>query len=84
MFQNLETTVLFCLLNTLNAELNPTCHFQALLGAHHILHISRIRVNDSLNVLNFCYYETNKRHMSHIENTNKMRPCLRIYYSNVY
>ena len=33
------------LLNPLNAELNPTCHLLALLGAHHILHISRIRVN---------------------------------------
>jgi hypothetical protein len=31
--------------NPLNAELNPTCHFLALLGAHHILHVSRIRVN---------------------------------------
>jgi hypothetical protein len=31
--------------NPLNAELNPICHFQALLGAHHILHVSRIRVN---------------------------------------
>jgi hypothetical protein len=30
----------------LNAQLNPICHLQALLGAHHILHISRIRVND--------------------------------------
>jgi hypothetical protein len=31
--------------NTLNAELNPTYHLLALLGAHPILHISRIRVN---------------------------------------
>jgi hypothetical protein len=30
--------------NTLNAELNPIFHLLALLGAHHILHISRIRV----------------------------------------
>jgi len=35
-------------LNPLNAELNPTCHLLALLGAHHILHISRIRVNAQL------------------------------------
>jgi len=28
----------------LNAELNPICHLLALLGAHHILHISRIMV----------------------------------------
>ena len=31
-------------LNPLNAELNPVCHWLALLGAHHILHVSRIRV----------------------------------------
>ena len=31
--------------NPLNAELNPICHFLALLGAHHILHVGRIRVN---------------------------------------
>jgi len=30
--------------NPLNAELNPICHLLALLGAHTILHISRIRV----------------------------------------
>ena len=31
--------------NPLNADLNPICHLLVLLGAHHILHISRIRVN---------------------------------------
>jgi hypothetical protein len=31
--------------NPLNAELNPICHLLALLGAHHILHVSRVRVN---------------------------------------
>ena len=29
----------------LNADLNPSCHLLVLLGAHPILHISRIRVN---------------------------------------
>jgi hypothetical protein len=28
----------------LNAELNPICHLLALVGAHHILHVSRIKV----------------------------------------
>jgi len=37
--EELLTTV-----NPLNAELNPICHLLALLGAHHILHVSRIRV----------------------------------------
>ena len=31
-------------LNPLNAELNPICHLLALLGVHHFLHVSRIRV----------------------------------------
>jgi len=31
-------------INPLNAELNPICHLLALLGAHHILHVSGIRV----------------------------------------
>ena len=31
--------------NPFNAELNPICHLLALLGAHHILHVSRVRVN---------------------------------------
>jgi len=32
------------LFNPLNAELNLICHLLALLGAHHILHVTRIRV----------------------------------------
>jgi hypothetical protein len=32
-------------INPLKADLNPICHLLALLGAHPILHISRIRVN---------------------------------------
>jgi hypothetical protein len=31
-------------INPLNAELNPICHLLALLGAHLIFHVSRIRV----------------------------------------
>jgi len=31
-------------INPLNAELNPICYLLALLGAHHFLHVSRIRV----------------------------------------
>ena len=37
-------------INPLNAELNPICHLPALLGAHHILHVSRIRVKLNLEV----------------------------------
>jgi hypothetical protein len=31
-------------INPLNAKLNPICYLLALLGAHHILHVSRVRV----------------------------------------
>jgi hypothetical protein len=33
------------LINPLNAELNPIRHLLALVGARHIVHVSRIRVN---------------------------------------
>ena len=36
--------LLLRVINPLNAELNPICHLLALLGAHHILHVSRVRV----------------------------------------
>jgi len=32
-------------INPVNTKLNPTCHMLVLLGAHPILHVSRIRVN---------------------------------------
>ena len=41
-----EMVVLFCI-NPSNAELKPICHLLALLGAHHILRVSRIRVKQS-------------------------------------
>jgi hypothetical protein len=31
-------------INPLNTELNPICYLLALLGAHHFIHVSRIRV----------------------------------------
>jgi len=38
-------------INSLNAELNLICHLLALLVPHHILHVSRLRVNSE--TLNF-------------------------------
>ena len=32
------------IINPLNPELNPICYLLALLGAHHFLHVNRIRV----------------------------------------
>jgi hypothetical protein len=34
------------MVNPLNAKLNPICHLLALLGAHPVLHISKIRVKN--------------------------------------
>jgi hypothetical protein len=42
-----EKSKIWCIksyINPLNAELNPICHLLTLLGAHHILHVSRVRV----------------------------------------
>ena len=41
---NLMSGSSLSLFNPLNAELNPICHLLALLGVHHFLHVSRIRV----------------------------------------
>ena len=35
-------------INPLNAELNPICHLLALLEAHHIFHVSGLRVKTDL------------------------------------
>jgi len=35
------------MLNPLNTELKPNCHLLALLGANHILHVGRVRVNNT-------------------------------------
>jgi len=63
-------------INPINAELNPTCHLLALLGAHPILHISRIRVKKLLLNNKACYKIL-------IEMTNKIQLCRTIYYSIV-
>jgi len=39
-----KNVCLSAILNPLNPELNPICYLLALLGAHHFLHVSRIRV----------------------------------------
>ena len=44
-------TLTFHFLNPLNAKLIPICYLLALLGARHILHVSRIRANIHLNII---------------------------------
>jgi len=46
--------------NPLNAELNPICHMPALLGAHHIFHVSVLRVNIHLHSRNLGYQISSK------------------------
>jgi len=47
-------------LNPINAKLNPICYLLALLGAHHILYFSTVRVNScnsgSCPLQNYFYY----------------------------
>jgi hypothetical protein len=53
-------------INPLNAKLNLTCHLLALLGAHHILHVSRIRVKVLLLLLQhlkICIKSRNNVHL---------------------
>jgi hypothetical protein len=45
--------------NSLNAELDPICCLLALLGAHHFLHVSRIRVKSlKFRLLSYIYIYT--------------------------
>ena len=45
-FPALHITAKNISINPLNAELRPICHLLALLAAHHIPHVSRIRVKN--------------------------------------
>jgi hypothetical protein len=48
-------TMMILYITPLNAKLNPIYHLLTLLGAHYILHLSRIRVNTcSVHLLLFC------------------------------
>jgi hypothetical protein len=47
--------ITYMILNPLNAKLNPICHLLALLGAHHILHVSSIRVNTNNKITNIIH-----------------------------
>jgi len=44
MMQVLCAFITSSFINPSNAELNPICYLLALLGAHHFLHVSRVRV----------------------------------------
>jgi hypothetical protein len=59
--------------NPLNAELNPICHLLALLRAHLIFCVSRMRVKGLITYLLFYYYYY-----------FKYKTFLRVVYQNVY
>jgi len=54
----LQTKKLWYVFNPLNAELNPICHLLALLGVHHIFHVSGLRVKECCcnATYHYCYY----------------------------
>jgi len=47
-FPHVQQHIIIFGLKPLKAELHPICHLLALLAAHHILHVSRIRVESEL------------------------------------
>ena len=52
LFPEKITLISLTMINLLNAELNPICHLLALVGAHHILHFSRVRVKGAVFLMN--------------------------------
>ena len=68
-----------CSINPLNAELNPIRHLLALVGARHIVHVSRIRVNPlnaELNPIRHLLALVGARHIVHVSRirVNLYRP----------
>jgi hypothetical protein len=54
-FRMISSKQLSRVVNSLNAELNPICHLLVLLGAHPILHISRITVKSTVARIFLCF-----------------------------
>ena len=44
-------------INPLNPELNPICYLLALLGAHHFLHVSRVKLLTFRLLMSYIYME---------------------------
>ena len=63
----------------LNAELNPICNLLAFLGAHPILHVSRVRVNGShpvVFVIGILYsFTARKRQVKFSLSLQQQTPC---------
>jgi hypothetical protein len=78
-----DSSICIFLFNPLSAKLNPISHLLALLGAHHILHVSRIRVNrTTLQV--FVTYLTGALYVHHLwfykhQHENRVRSKLNVF-----
>ena len=73
--------------NPLNAELNPICHPLALLGAHHILHVSGVRVNPlntELNPICCLLALLGAHHFLHVSSIMVKSLTLRLLMSYIY
>ena len=66
------------LINPLNAKLNPICHLLALLGAHHIFHVSGLRVKVVSKILYHVFIVRLQLHNYKFEGKNNRR----FYYSS--
>jgi len=65
-----QPKALYGAITPLNAQLNPICHLLALLGAHHIIHVNRVRVN--MNVL-FLFVYTTEINVTPTNNVNHFK-----------
>jgi len=63
-------------INPLSAELNPTCHLLALLGAHHIFHIDGLRVNGVIR-------SSNIRCAVHVAGMRERESAYRIFFAKL-
>jgi len=63
--QKSRTINFYTVLNPLNTKFNPIYHLMALLEAHHILHVSKIRVNSNETHIYDVYVEHTHWHICH-------------------
>jgi hypothetical protein len=75
-YQNVRSSECQIPINSSNANLNPICHLLALLGAHHIRHVSGERVNNETCVP-FSYFHYLKPIVNHMQRYFKHQeaPC---------
>ena len=74
-------------INPLNPKLNPICHLLALLGAHHIIHVSRVRVNNCptrCNTKQSIYYSASSLYMFRVSTTPIVKSTQNCNYSLRY